>query len=61
PYGPLDMAASLPYWFLLSLAFMHAAVRLALEPHRWDKTPHQDDVEPISVPDPYPDAGRAAA
>jgi len=61
PYGPLDMAASLPYWFLLSLAFMHAAVRLALEPHRWDKTPHQDDIELIIVPDPYPDAGRAAA
>lgn len=61
PYGPFDMAASLPYWFLLSLAFMHAAVRLALEPHRWDKTPHQDHIEPIIIPDPYPDAGRAAA
>ncbi len=61
PYGLLDMAASLPYWFLLSLAFMHAAVRLALEPHRWDKTPHQDHVEPIIVADAYPDAGRAAA
>jgi len=56
PYGLLDMAASLPYWFLLSLA-----VRLALEPHRWDKTPHQDHVEPIIVADAYPDAGRAAA
>ena len=61
PYGPLDMAASLPYWFLLSLAFMHAVVRLALEPHRWDKTPHQDDVEPIIAADLHPDAGRAAA
>ena len=60
-YGPLDMAASLPYWFLLSLAFSHAAVRLALEPHHWDKTPHREDVEPIIVPDLYPDAGRTAA
>jgi len=61
PYGPIDMLVSLPYWSLLSLAFVHAAVRLALEPHHWDKTPHQVDVEPIAAPDLYSDAGRAAA
>lgn len=63
-YGVRDMVASLGYWCLLSLAFAHAAIRLILEPHRWDKTPHR--AAPITGDLPVvdiacPDAGRAAA
>lgn len=32
------------YWALSSLAFCHAAWRLAVEPHRWNKTPHRPPV-----------------
>mgnify|MGYP002778797351 FL=1 len=28
------------YWPLLTLAFLHAAPRLLLQPHKWDKTDH---------------------
>lgn len=45
-YGFGDMAASLAYWCLLSLAFVHALIRLIFEPHRWDKTPHPPEPEP---------------
>lgn len=63
-YGVVDMAASLGYWCLLSLAFAHAAIRLIFEPHRWDKTPHRaapvaEDLPSVIVE--CPDAGRAAA
>lgn len=39
-----DMAAAPAYWSLLSLAFLHAAWRLAREPFIWDKTRHRRDV-----------------
>lgn len=60
-YGLGDMIASVAYWCLLSLAFAHAAIRLILEPHRWDKTPHQPEPEPDIDACACPDAGRAAA
>ncbi|MND64250.1 Beta-monoglucosyldiacylglycerol synthase [compost metagenome] len=60
-YGLGDMIASVAYWCLLSLAFAHAAIRLILEPHRWDKTPHQPEAEPDIDACACPDAGRAAA
>jgi hypothetical protein len=55
------MAASLAYWCLLSLAFAHAVIRLILEPHHWDKTPHhaEPDLEITAID--VADAGRAAA
>lgn len=43
PYGPADMIAAPAYWALLSLAFVHAAWRLILEPFAWDKTRHRRD------------------
>lgn len=61
PYGLGDMAASLVYWCLLSLAFAHAAIRLILEPHRWDKTPHRREPEPDIAPINGAEAGRATA
>jgi len=42
-YGPADMIAAPAYWALLSLAFVHAAWRLVVEPFAWDKTPHRQD------------------
>lgn len=45
-YGPVDMIAAPAYWALLSLAFVHAAWRLVIEPYAWDKTPHRRDVAP---------------
>lgn len=43
PYGPVDMIAAPAYWALLSLAFVHAAWRLVLDPFAWDKTLHRRD------------------
>jgi cellulose synthase/poly-beta-1,6-N-acetylglucosamine synthase-like glycosyltransferase len=43
PYGPGDMIAAPAYWALLSLAFVHAAWRLAVDPYAWDKTRHRRD------------------
>lgn len=43
PYGPTDMMAAPAYWALLSLAFVHAAWRLVLDPFAWDKTRHRRD------------------
>ena len=43
PYGPVDMIAAPAYWALLSLAFVHAAWRLVLDPFAWDKTRHRRD------------------
>ncbi|HEX8660255.1 MAG TPA: glycosyltransferase [Brevundimonas sp.] len=43
PYGPGDMIAAPAYWALLSLAFVHAAWRLVLDPYAWDKTRHRRD------------------
>ena len=45
PYGPVDMITAPGYWAMLSIAFVHAVWRLALEPFAWDKTPHRRDVE----------------
>lgn len=45
-YGPVDMLTAPAYWALLSLAFVHAAWRLVLDPFAWDKTPHRRDPEP---------------
>lgn len=65
PFTMSDMIAAPFYWSLLSLAFVHAFVRLILEPHRWDKTAHRPDVAyegtaPILAPL-VANAGRAAA
>lgn len=46
PYGSMDMITAPAYWALLSLAFVHAAWRLVLDPFAWDKTPHRRDAEP---------------
>lgn len=43
PYDAGDMIRAPAYWALLSVAFVHAAWRLALDPFTWDKTPHQRD------------------
>jgi len=43
PLGAADMIQAPAYWALLSLAFVHAAWRLVLEPFAWDKTPHRRD------------------
>lgn len=48
-YRLSDMLAAPAYWALLSLAFVHALWRLVMEPHVWDKTPHDRDEE---MPDP---------
>ncbi|MND78505.1 Beta-monoglucosyldiacylglycerol synthase [compost metagenome] len=65
PFTVRDMVVAPFYWSLLSLAFVHAFVRLILEPHRWDKTAHRPDIAceetaPI-LPPLIADAGRAAA
>jgi hypothetical protein len=60
PYGLGDMLQAPLYWALTSLAVAHALVRLATEPHAWDKTPHRADVEPV-LPALPSDAGRQAA
>jgi cellulose synthase/poly-beta-1,6-N-acetylglucosamine synthase-like glycosyltransferase len=48
-YGPVDMIAAPAYWGLLSIAFVHAAWRLVVEPFTWDKTPHRRD-GPLAEP-----------
>jgi len=65
PFTIGDMVVAPFYWSLLSLAFVHAFVRLIMEPHRWDKTTHRPDIAceetaPILAPL-ITDAGRAAA
>jgi len=45
-YDAGDMMMAPAYWALLSLAFVHAAWRLVLDPFTWDKTPHQRDARP---------------
>ena len=55
------MALAPLYWCLLSLAFVHAVVRLVVEPHRWDKTPHSPDVASTVETEVVADAGREAA
>lgn len=65
PFGVWDMARIPLYWSLLSLAFVHAAVRLIVEPHRWDKTAHQPDIPHEDLSPTLPpialESGRAAA
>jgi cellulose synthase/poly-beta-1,6-N-acetylglucosamine synthase-like glycosyltransferase len=56
-YRLSDMLSAPAYWSLLSLAFVHAAWRLIVEPYVWDKTPHDADVAAADVMD----AGREAA
>lgn len=56
-----DMLAAPAYWSLLSLAFVHAAVRLVIEPHVWDKTPHDGEAQPLELSLVADDAGREAA
>lgn len=48
-YGPTDMITAPAYWALLSLAFVHAAWRLVLDPYAWDKTRHRRDASPEAV------------
>ncbi len=54
-YRLTDMLSAPAYWSLFSLAFIHAAWRLAVEPHVWDKTPHD------AAPEPTTEAGRETA
>lgn len=65
PFSPWDMLVAPFYWSLLSLAFVHAFVRLIAEPHRWDKTAHRPDIareeSPQFLEPLVADAGRAAA
>lgn len=58
-YRLKDMISAPAYWSLFSLAFVHAAWRLALEPHVWDKTPHDAAEEPAALE--TPETGREAA
>jgi len=60
-YRLTDMIAAPAYWSLLSLAFGHAAWRLATQPHVWDKTAHQRDLDPVEAIPAQADAGREAA
>ena len=46
-FSVADMIAAPAYWSLLSLAFVHAAWRLAREPFVWDKTRHRRDAPDI--------------
>jgi hypothetical protein len=62
PYSAADMIMAPAYWSLLSLAFFHAAWRLAHEPFAWDKTAHFRDEEPeVAEATPVREAGRQAA
>lgn len=56
-----DLLAAPAYWALLSLAFVHAVWRLAVEPHVWDKTPHDRDDQMPELTVVALDAGREAA
>jgi cellulose synthase/poly-beta-1,6-N-acetylglucosamine synthase-like glycosyltransferase len=58
PYGAADMIQAPAYWALLSLAFVHAAWRLVLEPFAWDKTPHRRDA-PSDAESPVASAAEA--
>jgi cellulose synthase/poly-beta-1,6-N-acetylglucosamine synthase-like glycosyltransferase len=51
PYAAGDMMRAPAYWALLSLAFVHAAWRLLLDPFAWDKTPHRRDAESLPIPE----------
>lgn len=42
-YTATDMLSAPAYWSLLSLAFVHAAWRLVVEPFAWDKTAHRPE------------------
>ncbi|WGM31207.1 glycosyltransferase family 2 protein [Brevundimonas sp. NIBR11] len=61
PYTATDMITAPAYWSLLTLAFFHAAWRVAADPFTWDKTPHRRDpaVEIAALAE--VDAGREAA
>ena len=50
PYTAADMICSIAYWSLLTLAFCHAAWRLAREPFTWDKTRHFRDGDAVAIP-----------
>ncbi len=56
-----DMLAAPAYWSLLSLAFVHAAWRLIVEPHVWDKTPHDGDASAPELTVVAQESGREAA
>ena len=60
-YRLSDMLAAPAYWSLLSLAFVHAAWRLVVEPHVWDKTPHDSADQAPELTVVALDAGREAA
>lgn len=61
PYGLGDMISAPAYWSMLSLAFVHAAWRLATQPHAWDKTPHLPDRPLVIEEAPQAASGRRAA
>ncbi|WP_426016872.1 glycosyltransferase [Brevundimonas sp. DWR2-3-1b1] len=56
-----DMLAAPAYWSLLSLAFVHATWRLIVEPHVWDKTPHDGDAQTAELTVVAQESGREAA
>jgi len=56
-----DILSAPAYWSLLSLAFVHAAWRLVVEPHVWDKTPHDGEVHASELTVVAQESGREAA
>lgn len=63
PYTLIDVAMAPLYWSLLTLAFVHALVRLVYQPFTWNKTRHVPDAvdleaQPVSQ---AAAAGRQAA
>ena len=63
PYTLTDIAMAPLYWSLLTLAFVHALVRLVYEPFAWNKTRHLPDaidLEAAAIARPAT-AGRRAA
>jgi len=56
-----DVLSAPAYWSLLSLAFVHALWRLAVEPFVWDKTPHDHDERDGESIDLAVKSGREAA
>lgn len=50
--GPSDVLTAPVYWAMLSLAQLHAMVRLISQPFHWDKTPHRPDAAPEAMRSP---------
>lgn len=50
--GAWDVLTAPVYWAMLSLAQLHAIVRLVYQPFHWDKTPHRPDAAPEATRSP---------